>query len=169
MKTAKTFNELLRKLNCDPVARERFFDEYYDNIRAHAYCKYGEYSDWEDIVQDVVRKLLETDWTSYSFVKYPATWLNTIADNRAKDLFRRSNRVLISDSEFLDGFDINNTLMEIDIREELKQIPKNTQYIIYAQYKEVYSYLEISEQLGESYSNVRVKAHRALKNLKLKL
>ena len=169
MISARTFNILLRKLNSDPRARELFFNEYYSIIKAHAYWQFGKYNDWEDIAHDVVSKILETDWSSYSYVQFPASWLCAVVDNHAKDTFKRSNRIVSVAEFFIEDFNIDDTIMSLRVRNELKKFSKDIQYIIYAHFWEGYTYQEISRKLGISAVNVRVKAFRALKILKLKL
>lgn len=166
MNTADAFNRLLKNLYYDPQAKEQFFEEYYDNIMSHTYWKFGKFCDWEDIAHDVVRLLLETNWTDYPYVRYPASWLSSIIENHAKDIFRRTNRLVSDKCDVADKFNIDDTILKIELKEKLKKFPNDVRYIIYAHYFEGYSYKEISEQIGLSQENVRVKSCRTMKSLK---
>lgn len=166
---AKIFNELLKKIYYDPEARELFFKNYYELIKSRVKWKLGNRSEWEDVAHDVVRKLLETDWTDYPYVNFPVGWLNAIADNSAKDLFRQTNKIVQIIEDSAEEFNLNTALVEMELKEKLGKFPKDVQYIIHAHFIEGYTYLEISKILGISHENVRVKASRTLKKLKTSL
>lgn len=169
MKDIKTFNEQLRKLNSDSAVRTQFFNEHYGEIKAHTFWKFGKFNDWEDLAHDVVRKLIETDWSNYPYIEFPASWLNSVIDNYAYDVLRHNSRVYSMDTFALEAFSLDETIMDSNVRDALKKLSKDIQYIIYAHYWEGYTYIEIANQLGLTPVNVRVKAFRAQQILKLKL
>lgn len=166
MTDVQEFNELLKKINKDAEAREIFWLKYYSLLKMHVKLKYGDFPDWEDIVHDVVNKIISTDWTSYPYVKSPAAWLYTIADNHAKDVFKKANRVCSLNEDTYADFSIECIEMQSNVREAIKHLKRETQYILYAYYwlgKELYT---IAEEIGKPYVSVRVTATRARQILK---
>lgn len=166
MTEVQEFNELLRKLNNDADASDRFWFKYYNMLKTHVKMKFGNYPDWEDIVQDIVNKIMSTDWTGYPYVDKPANWLYTIADNHAKDVLKKTNRVCEFKDTFYADFNIDYIDMRNDVRDAMKRLDLQTQYILYSHYwlgKELYV---IADEMGISYGNVRVKISRARKQLK---
>ena len=168
MTKVREFNVLLRKIKYDNDAKQKFCCEYYSLLRMHVLSNYGDYSDWEDIVHDVINKLIDTDWTDYPYVKNPIYWLYTIADNHAKDLFKKTNRIC----EFNEttcctysDFDINQVELRSDIRNAMQRLKPDEQYILYSYHwlgKKLYV---IAKEMNISYTSARVKIHRARKAL----
>ena len=113
MITGHEFNVLLRKIKYDEDARQKFCFEYYNLLKMHVRSKYGKFQDWEDIVQDVVNKILSTDWTNYPHIDNPTQWLYTIADNHAKDLFKKTNRICEFDENLYPNFNIECVIYTI--------------------------------------------------------
>lgn len=165
---AKIFNELLKKIYSDPEARELFFKNYYELIKSRAKWKLGNRPEWEDVAHDVVRKLLEKDWTDYPYISYPLVWLNTIVDNRVKDIYRQTN-ILLDIDESIAVANTMDSVAQSALEERLEKFPCDVRFIICKHFFEGYTYLEISKILGMSHENVRVKASRALKKLKASL
>ena len=166
MTEVQEFNSLLRKIKYNQYDRETFCFKYYNRLKVHVYLKYGDYNDWEDIVHDVINKLIDNDWTNYPYVDNPVNWLFTIADNHAKDLFKRTNRICEFDEALYSSFNINQIEMCSDVREAMKKLKRVDQYILYAHYwlgKELYT---IAKEINRTYVSVRVKISRARKLLK---
>lgn len=165
MTEVQEFNDLLKKINIDADAKEKFWLKYYSMLKMHVKLKYGDFSDWEDIVHDVVNKIISTDWTCYPYIDRPIAWLYTIADNHAKDVFKKANRICNFDEDAYSAFSIEYVDMRNDVRNALKHLDGETQYIIYSYYwlgKELYA---IADEMGISYTNIRVKISRARKLL----
>ena len=164
----REFNVLLRKIKYDNDAKQKFCCEYYSLLRMHVLSKYGDYPDWEDIVHDVINKLIDTDWTGYPYINNPPCWLFTIADNHAKDLFKRTNRICeFNETIYYDysNFDINQVEIRSDIRSAMQHLKPDDQYILYSYHwlgKELYN---IAKEMNISYTSARVKIYRARKAL----
>lgn len=163
MTKVKEFNELLRKIKYDAEAKETFCFKYYGLLKNHVRLKYRNYCDWEDIVHDVINKIISTDWTDYPYIDNPVSWLYTVADNHAYDLFKKSNRIYELNENLYAYSDFNIEYVDIrnDVREAIKHLKPQTQYIIYAHYwlgKELYA---IADEVGKSYTSVRVIIFRA--------
>ena len=155
------FNESLRKIKYDRDEREKFWFKYYNKLKLHVLLKYGTFSDWEDIVHDVVSKLISNDWTDYPYIENPTAWLYKVADNHAKDIFKKTNRICEFDEQTYSNFSIEAVELRNDIRNAIKQLKRDKQYIIYAHYwlgKELYT---IAEEMNKSYGSVRAEAKRA--------
>ena len=166
MTEAQEFNVSLRKIKYDPDEREKFWFKYYNLLKTHVLLKYGKYSDWEDIVHDVVSKIISTDWTNYPEIESPTSWLYTVADNHAKDLFKKSNHICEFDEKTYSNFSIESVDMRNDILNAIKHLKRDKQYIIYAYFwlgKELYT---IAKEMNKSYVSVRVAAIRARNLLK---
>lgn len=166
MTEVQEFNELLKKINNDADAKERFWLKYYSLLKVHVKLKYGDYPDWEDIVHDVVNKIISTDWTGYPYVNSPICWLYKIADNYAKDVFKKTNRICEFNENSYNDFNIEYIDIRTDVRDAMRHLNRQTQYILYAYYwlgKELYT---IAKEIGKSYVCVRVTIARARKLLK---
>lgn len=166
MSEVQEFNELLKKINSDADAKERFWLKYYSLLKVHVKLKYGNFPDWEDIVHDVVNKIISTDWTGYPNVDSPVSWLYTLADNHAKDVLKKANHICEFNENLYPDFNIEYIDMRNDVRDAMKHLKRETQYILYAYYwlgKELYT---IAKEIGKSYVSVRVTILRARKLLK---
>lgn len=166
MSEVREFNDLLRKIKYDGNARQVFFSKYYNLLHSHVRLKYGSYADWQDIAHDVVTKLIETDWTDYPYIERPTSWLYTIADNHAKDLFKKSNRILEFKEYGYSDFNLEYIEIRNDVRNAMNNLDRDSQYILYAHNwlgKELYT---IAEEMGKSYASIRTKAKRARDKLK---
>ena len=165
MTETQEFNDLLRKIKYDADAREKFCFRYYNLLKMHVFFKYGAFPDWEDVVHDTISKLIAADWTSQAYIKRPLSWLYTVADNIAKDMFKKSSRLSELDERTYSNFSIDFVIIREDLREAIKHLKRDTQYILYAHYwlgKELYS---IAQEMHRTYVSVRVEAHRARKIL----
>ena len=166
MTEVQEFNVLLRKIKYDKEARQKFFCKYYNRLHMHGRLKYGKFSDWQDVVHDVVTKLIETDWTDYQYIENPTAWLFTVADNRAKDFFKKSNRILEFNEYHYSDFNIEDVELSNDVRNAMKHLTRDEQYVLYAYYwlgKEQYI---IAKEMGKTYGSVRTQIKRSRDKLK---
>lgn len=166
MNEVQKFNDLLRKIKYDQGARQKFFCDYYNRLLLHVSYKFGDYPDWQDIAHDVVNKLIETDWTNYPYIESPMYWLYTIADNHAKDLFKKTNRICELNEYNYSDFNIDYIDMRNDVRNAMKNLTYDEQYVLYAFHwlgKELYT---IAKEMKKSYGSVRTQIKRARDKLK---
>lgn len=166
MTEVQEFNDLLRKIKYDNDARQKFFCKYYSRLHIHGSLKYGNFSDWQDIVHDVVTKLIATDWSNYEYIECPTAWLFTVADNHAKDLFKQANRILEFNEYHYSDFNIEDVELSNDVKNAMKNLTRDEQYVLYAFYwlgKEQYI---IAEEIGKTYGSVRTQIKRARDKLK---
>ena len=166
MTEVQEFNDSLRKIKYDTNEREKFWFKYYNLLKTHVLLKYGKFPDWEDIVHDVVNKIISTDWTDYPQIESPISWLYKVADNHAKDIFKKLNRICEFDDKTYSNFTIESVDMRNDVRNAIMHLKRDKQYIIYAYFwlgKELYT---IAKEMNKSYVSVRVAALRARNLLK---
>lgn len=166
MTGVQEFNETLRKIKYDADSREKFCFKYYNLLKIHVSLKYGDFPDWEDVVHDVIKKLIEVDWTNYPYIEKPVAWLYTIADNIAKDRFKKSNRICGFNDNTYSTFSIETVDMRNDVREAMKHLNRKEQYILYGYYWLGKELFVIAEEVNMKYSAVRATVSRARKALK---
>lgn len=160
------FNELLRKIKYDEQAREVFCFEYYNLLKKHVSSKFGDFIDSEDVVQDVIEKLIQTDWTEYDYIHSPVSWLYSIVDNRAKDLFKKFNRILEFKEESFAEFNPDSIEMRSDVLDAINKLSSDMQYVLYHQFWMREHLKTIAENMGKTYGAVRALSSRARKKLK---
>ena len=167
MITAKEFNSLLKKIKYDDGARTKFLNYYYVKLKFHLKTYIGSYSDWEDVLHDVIEKLISTDWGGYPYIEHPISWLFRMSDNCARDMIRREKFTCELPEFMPDKFNIDESLVHGELRAAMKKcLPPEEQYIFYLYLWGGYSLKEIAEILGVSYAGIRTKVSRAYKILK---
>ncbi len=161
---AQKFNRLLKKIKYDKSALEVIYNEFSSKLKAYILRRFGKLINPDDVLQEIFLKLLEIDIPN--FVEYPTTWLYKIASNCIVDILRRTHPEEELIEEKFAEFEIENTIVNDDVKNALLQLDKESQQILYMHYWEGYRFKEIAISLNLSYSNVRVKASRAYKKLK---
>lgn len=160
---AHKFNRQLKKMTTDRRALESIYEEYYLPMKAHVQRRFGSLVNAEDIAQDVFLKLLSCGDQPY--IEYPASWLYTMADNRAKDVLRATHRETQLPEVLAASFDPDKTIVNAEMRRALCVLEEDARYILYLHYWEGYSLKEIAQETGMSYTNVRAKVSRAYQKL----
>lgn len=166
---AKVFNALLKEIKYDTSAVERIYKEYAPSVKLYLSRRYGSQIDVDDIMHEVFFKLMVIDWSKYSEVKSPTSWLNKIADHLALDLLkkRRMEYPLENYEGFSSSFDIDSIIVANDVKSALNQLDRLTAQIIYLHKYEGYKFKDIAAQLSMSSISVRVRASRGYKKLKI--
>ena len=161
---AQKFNRLIRKIKYDPKAIESIYDEFNLQLKVHIQRRFGKLISPEDFTQDIFLKLLEMETPKY--IEYPTAWLFRIADNYIIDKLRGAHQ----DEEFIettsDKFDIEQVVIDIEVKEAMSNLDTLTQKILYLHYWEGYSFKELETELAVSYASIRTRASRAYKTLK---
>lgn len=159
------FNRLLEKLKYDKQALNEIFEEYYPKIVAHVGRRFGRLVNGEDVAQDIFLTLMKLK--EIKFIERPTAWLLRLVDNRAIDMLK-ARRDTATLPEILPdtSFSIDNTILQADVKEILSHLDPVSQRILYLHHWEGYEYREIAEVLHLSCGNVRIKAHRAYKDLR---
>lgn len=138
-------------------------DKHGNRILRLAYSYLHNMQDAEDILQDVLMKLLETK-PQFESDEHEKAWLLRVAANMSK------NRIEYNKLRETD--ELNDELVAEE-REDLsfvwkavKSLPENYREVIHLFYEEGYQTDEIAEMLGENGSNIRTRLKRARAKLK---
>ncbi len=146
------------------------FRKYGDTVLRAAYACTGNYSEAEDITQEVFLKL-HTGKYSFSDENHLKAWLIRSAINRGKSYHRswtkkeRSSLEEISEAELKCEFDEKDH----EISREIEKLPEKYRTVIYLYYYEEYNIREISEILSKNENTVSSLLQRARKKLKERL
>ena len=161
---AQKFNRLIKKIKYDPKSIDSIYSEFHLKLKVHIQRRFGSQISPEDFTEDIFLKLLEMETPKY--VQYPTAWLFKIADNFIIDKLRAKHQ----EEEFLDSisdkFDIEQTVINHEVKEAMSNLDELTQKILYLHYWEGYSLKELATELNISYGSIRARASRAYKKLK---
>lgn len=150
IKTEKEYTEIVEK--------------YSDMVFRIAYQNLLDFSDAEDVVQDVFLKLLKQKAKSFSGYEHLKSWLIRVTINQCLDYkkaFYRKNTVPLEDH-----YDIPYEPQERVLMEELSQLPKDYRNILYLHYYEGYTIKEIAKILGKKQNTVNSKLTRGREKLR---
>lgn len=148
-------------------------ERYADNIYAIAFNYFKNPYDADDIVQDVLLKLYQTDmiFESSEHLKY---WLLRVTVNRCKTIsFSGRNRKNISFEEYADALGNceidggqDEAVRRYEILKEIMKLPKKYRTIIHLFYYEDYDTKTIAGMLSMNEATVRTRLARGRKILK---
>ena len=162
---AQKFNRLIKKIKYDPKAIESIYAEFHLTLKVHIQRRFGNLISPEDFTQDIFLKLLEMDTPKY--IEYPTAWLNRLADNHIIDKLRGAHQdEKLLESTKSDKFDIEQAVIDNEVKEAMLNLDELTQKILYLHYWEGYSFKELEKELAVSYGSIRTRASRAYKTLK---
>ena len=68
--------------------------------------------------------------------------------------------------ELIEEFDIDKTILDLEVKRALSKLDKLSQQIIYLHYWEGYSLKELATEFNLSYGSIRTKVSRAYDELK---
>lgn len=144
----------------------RIIDWYLDMLFRVAFLHTKNRPDAEDVVQDVLLKLLKK-LPSFISEAQEKAWLITVVTNQSRDFlksaWRRRSRSL-DEAVFAQA-----TPEENEILEQVLELPLKYRQVVLLFYYEGYSIREIAEIIGCGESTVSSQLHRARKALKLLL
>ena len=124
---AHTFNRQLKRLASDKRALEALYAEYALPMKAHLLRRFGSLVSAEDVTQDVFVKLLSL--RDPPRVEYPASWLYTLADNRAKDILRATHPEAALVEGLAAPFDLDRTIVNAQTRRALEALDEDVRRI----------------------------------------
>lgn len=136
------------------------FDSYHDMVYRIALSYTKSPADAEDICQEVFIKALERRPPEPGKEK---SWLTTVTINQCKDTFKsawRKNTVPLEEAVAFED------PREETLFAELMKLKRAHRIVIYLYYYEGYSLGEIAQQLGQSYSAVKMRLYHARRELK---
>ena len=146
------------------------FRKFGDTILRAAYACCGNYSEAEDITQDVFL-ILHSKPQTFESDEHMKAWLLRAAINKCKNYkksFRFSRTDNIDDvSE--NQLKCNFTPRDNEIRENISKLPPKYSSVIFLYYYEGYSIREIAEMLGKNENTINSNLQRGRKKLKIEL
>lgn len=143
-------------------------DTYADTVRKICMVHLKNYSDTEDIFQDVFLKYALSS-VVFESTEHEKAWIIRVTINACKDLlksFFRNHTVSID--EILTFPDIQTTECR-EVLETVLSLPKKYKDVIYLHYYEGYSAVEIGKILGKNVNTVYTLLARSRKMLKEQL
>ena len=150
------------------VVDNNFIDEvinrFSDMLIRIAYQNLKNYSDAEDVVQEVLLKLIQCnqEFNNYEHVK---AWLIRCIINRCKD--HRKSAWFRKTTSIQEGQEFPDKYTENKILDDVWDLPVKYRNIIYLYYYEGYKINEIGELLGKSTNTINSQLQRARSKLKL--
>ena len=146
------------------------FRKYGDTVLRAAYACCGNYSEAEDITQDVFL-ILHSNPQDFESDEHMKAWLLRAAINKCKN-YKKSFRVSRTDN--IDDVSENQlkcnfTPRDSEIRENISKLPQKYSSVIFLYYFEGYSIREIAEMLGKNENTVSSLLQRGRKKLKIEL
>nr|WP_319489135.1 RNA polymerase sigma factor [uncultured Caproiciproducens sp.] len=122
--------------------------------------------DAEDVVQDTFAKYLQK-CPEFHSLEHEKAWFIRVAANGSRDKRRRFFfRKTVSLEEI---GEYAETSEQIEVLEQLMELPPNYKTILYLHYVEGYKIREISDILGMGENAVKVALHRGREKLKLQM
>lgn len=161
--------------NLNPTALVRRAMEQFESslISYAASILSGDESRARDVVQDTLLKLYLADPVRVS--ENLKAWLYAVCRNRAFDVLRKENRMVLADDEHMDWLDnlqpdesedASRAEMLEHIWSAAEQLPANQRECIRLKFQHGLSYKEISSITGLSVTNVGFIIHTGVKRLR---
>lgn len=164
----------------DESAFEQLVKKYQHSVLNTIHRYVGNYSEADDIAQDVFVKVWQKIKSFKGKAKF-STWLYRVVVNQCLDYRRKSKKKIVEVSfdnkieekkipeSLTTGIDFEQKKKETIIRQAINELPdKQRIAMILAEY-EAQTYQEIAEIMGIPLSNVASIIYRAKQNLKVKL
>jgi RNA polymerase sigma factor (sigma-70 family) len=151
------------------------FERYHRALFAFLYHSTGEVAQSEDLVQNVFYRMLKYRHTFTGEGEF-RTWMYHLARNVLNDALRKGKNMVykpditaLSESVFLEnGVDVQlEKKQETEaLHEALSKLnPEHREVLILSRFQEL-PYQEIAEIMKTTEGNIKVKVHRAMKELK---
>ncbi len=143
----------------------RAIDLYGDTIRRICFMHLKNYTDVEDIFQEVFMKYVLFD-VPFESQAHEKAWLIRVAINSSKDLLRNFFRrnVTALDDSMLTGFTIEQE--DKGVLEAVMSLPVNYKNVIYLFYYEGYSAVDIAKLLNKKENTIYTWLARGRQKLK---
>ncbi len=161
------------KLQNDPEAFAKLYDQYVNQIYRFVYFKVGTREEAEDIVSEVFLKAWNYLQDKKSVQSFRGL-LYQIARNSIIDLYRSKSRnqesLLSEEIDVGDNGEWSERMVEQldnqDLIKSIKKLKQEYQEIVILRFIEQLSFQEISQITGKSMVAVRVTLHRSIAKLK---
>jgi RNA polymerase sigma factor (sigma-70 family) len=169
-------NSLMLKVKAGDLDKMALlFERYHRVLFGFLYHSTNHRATSEDLVQTVFYRMLKYRHTFTGEGEF-RTWMYHLARNVLNDEFKKTNRLFyqenyieISDKSYSES-DLENRLEQIEVNEVLqKSLSKlsneHREVLVLSRFQDL-SYQEIGEILNISEANVKVRVHRAIKELR---
>lgn len=167
-------SQIIAAAKKDPRAFGELFLLYAQPVFRYLYSRIGSYPDAEDATAQTFLAALER-FPQYRHNGYFASWLFTIARNKAMDHFRRQRREASLDEAECAAADDNMIQQVIQaegtaaLSRFICALPEDEQELIRLRYVAELSYSEIGYLLGQKEDTVKKTLYRLLARLKVQL
>ena len=150
-----------------------FISDNFNKLKRHLQYTFEELSeaDAEDIIQNTAMKLLGGGGGK---VDYISSYVYKSVSNGAKDFFRKTNRIILTDNvENGETRDAEDDVLNGELGEQIKTalylLDEKSRYVFIETEIKGRSYGEISDETGEPVGTLLSRKSRAVKKLKILL
>lgn len=166
--------EAIRRSVKDPAAFKSIYESYFNRIFRFVYHRVGEKEPAADLTQQVFLNAL-SNIHKYQFRGLPfSSWLFRIAVNQCNDFFRQNKKMRLVILEDVNIRELYDDLTEEQSWEEwekklplvLERLSPEDLQLIELRYLEQRPFKEVSEILGITESNTKVRTYRILEKMK---
>jgi RNA polymerase sigma-70 factor (ECF subfamily) len=160
----------------NPQHFEKLYDKYYEAIYRFVFKRLEEKQDAYDVTAQVFLKALQ-NLPRYKHMGLPfSSWLFRIAKSEVYQFLRDNNKIRVIDIESTQlndlqeetGYEEREMLLQC-LEQILPELSNNELLLLEMRYFEKKSFKEVSEILNVSENNAKVKMHRIIEKLKIKL
>lgn len=146
------------------------FRKFGDTVLKTAFACSGNYSEAEDIVQEVFL-ILHSKPQNFNDDNHLKAWLLRTTINKCRNLKKSFRISRTSSIESLNEAEISCefTSLDNDIRDMISGLPEKYSSVLYLYYYEEYNIREIAELLGKNENTVSSLLRRARKKMKIEL
>lgn len=146
------------------------FRKFGDTVLKTAFACSGNYSEAEDIAQEVFL-ILHSKPQSFNDDNHLKAWLLRTTINKCRNLKKSFRISRTSSIESLNEAEISCefTSLDNDIRDMISGLPEKYSSVLYLYYYEEYNIREIAELLGKNENTVSSLLRRARKKMKIEL
>lgn len=143
----------------------RAVEKYADMIRRICFMHLKNYSDVEDVFQDVFLKYILHD-QPFENDEHERAWLIRVAINACKDVLKSFFRQRVCSLEDIDFEPFHIQDESRDMLDAVLKLPDNYKNVIYLFYFEGFSAVEIAKMLGKKENTIYTWLSRAKSKLK---
>lgn len=150
-----------------------FISENFNKLKRHLQYTFEELSeaDAEDIIQSTAMKLLGSGGGR---VDYLSSYVYKSVSNGAKDFFRKSNRIILTDTvENGETRNAEDDVLNGELGEQIKAalylLDENSRFVFMETEIKGRSYNELSDETGEPVGTLLSRKSRAVKKLRILL
>jgi RNA polymerase sigma-70 factor (ECF subfamily) len=158
----------------EPLYFTDIIDRYFSDIYRICYVRLGNREESEDVVQEIFIRIYRS-FNTFKPGRQIWPWIYTITINYLKTHYARLQRLDNLQERITQNYqqhqeDPAELMVQREMREEMwravQSLPPKLKNVVKLHYIDNMSILDISEKLGLSRENVKIRLHRARKNIK---